>query len=87
MNGSDLWLVMVHMHCFAIVKVYCPDHKMYQFGLHQNIHVDADTLDNMYDVNNRGIEEDDWLVVHAQYVNLWHVWRDHVFTDYIRLLI
>jgi hypothetical protein len=80
MKGSDLWLVMVHMHCFVIVKVYCYDHEMHQFGLHQHIYVDVDTFDNMYDVNNRGKEEDDWLVVHAQYVNLWHAWRDHVFT-------
>jgi hypothetical protein len=68
------------MHCFVIVKVYCHDHEMHQFGLHQHIYVDVDTFDNMYDVNNRGKEEDDWLVVHAQYVNLWHAWRDHVFT-------
>jgi len=33
----------------------------------------------MDDVNNQGKEEDDWLVVHAQYVNLWHAWRVHVF--------
>ena len=45
---------------------------MHQFGLHQHILDDVDTLDDLYVVNHRGIMDDDWSVVHIEYVNLWH---------------
>jgi hypothetical protein len=53
---------------------------MHQFGLHQHIVDGVDTLVDLYVVNHRGIMDDDWSVVHIEYVNLWHAKRDHIFT-------
>ena len=50
MEGSDLWLTVVLIHCFAI-EVYCPDRVMHQFGLHRHIPNDIDTFDDMHIVN------------------------------------
>jgi len=55
---------------------------MHQFGLHQHIVDGVDTLVDLYVVNHRGIMDDDWSVVHIEYVNLWHAKRDHIFTKW-----
>jgi hypothetical protein len=39
---------------FTIVEVHCPNREMHQFGLHQHIPDDVDTLDDLHDVNHRG---------------------------------
>jgi hypothetical protein len=45
-----------------------------------NIPDNVGTLDDLDAINHRDKDEDDWLVLHAQYVNLWHVRRDCIFT-------
>jgi hypothetical protein len=44
---------------FVIVEVHCPDRVMREFGLHQHISDDVDTLDDFHVINRRGKEEDD----------------------------
>jgi len=58
MNESDLWITVVLMHCFAIVEVHCLDQVMCQFGLHQHILDDVDTLDDIHVFNHRRKQKD-----------------------------
>jgi len=58
------------MHYFSIFKVHCLNIVMCQLGLHQHIPDDVDTLDNVYVINHCGKMDDDWSVVHVQYINL-----------------
>jgi hypothetical protein len=71
---------MVLMHCCTIVEVYFSNWVMHQFGLHQHIVDGVDTLVDLYVVNHRGIMDDDWSVVHIEYVNLWHARRYYILT-------
>jgi len=64
-KGSDLCLSVVSMHCFTIVEVHCPNWVMCEFGLHQHIPDDVNTLNDLLVVKYRGKEENDYSMVHA----------------------
>jgi outer membrane lipopolysaccharide assembly protein LptE/RlpB len=54
---------------------------MYQFGLNQHILDYVDTKDELHSISRQGRHEENWLVIHASYIDLWDARRYHVFLE------
>ena len=69
------------LHCFNIVEMHFPDRVMWQFGMSQHILDYVDTCDELHDISRQGKQEENWLLIHRVYLNMWHARRDHIFVE------
>ena len=75
-KGSDVLLIMVSMHYFAIIKIHCSDWIMQQ--LEVNIHI----FDNIYIY----IVEELYIIAKGTiigciYINLHHAMKNQIFIE------
>ncbi|GFZ09841.1 hypothetical protein Acr_21g0004400 [Actinidia rufa] len=81
-EASYLWLAQIPFHYFDIIELYFLDRVMRQFGLSQHIPNYVDTGDELHDISRQGRREENWLLIHAAYLDMWHDMRDHIFVEW-----
>ncbi|KAI4321788.1 hypothetical protein MLD38_035131 [Melastoma candidum] len=71
LDGEHSWRARVPLICFCIVEWHYPDRVIRQFGDHQLIPGICDAEARLHRIDMRGKQFDNWMHIHAKYVQLW----------------
>ena len=74
-------LTQVLLHCFDIVEMYCLERVMQKFDLSQHISDYVGISGELHNISRLGKREENWLVIHAAYLNLWDARKDWLFIE------
>lgn len=69
--GREIWQTVSPLICFDVVELHYPNRVLRQFGQHQSIPAECDTIKELHSVDRRGRQNTDWVQHHKQYVDMW----------------
>ncbi|KAI4384300.1 hypothetical protein MLD38_002473 [Melastoma candidum] len=78
LDGQESWRARVPLICFSIVEWHYPDRVIRQFGDEQIIPGQCDAETRLHRIDMRGKSSDNWMHIHADYIQLWHHRGSHV---------
>lgn len=71
LSGRSIWQTVSPLICFDVVEFHFPDRVLRQFGQHQGIPANCDTVRDLHSVDRRGRQNTDWVLHHKQYIDMW----------------
>lgn len=70
-SGHQIWQTVSPLICFDVVELHYPDRVLRQFGQHQSIPANCDTIRDLHSVDRRGRQNTDWVQHHRQFIDMW----------------